>query len=168
MRTGILCTGTQSVNVLSQPDLEPIVKPEDLAPLMAEFGKAYTRKIYSEMSRAGTTPARARLLMTLQCQGSCKMSDLSGYLSVTPRSVTKLVDGLEAEGLLVREPHPHDRRATIIRLTPQGLLVCKESALANHQAVTAIYEHLSATDRQHLARILKLLTNAINESDESS
>lgn len=139
--------------------------PEDLAPLMAEFGKAFTRKIYAEVGRAGTTPARARLLMTLQCQGSCKMSDLSGYLSVTPRNVTKLVDGLEAEGLLVREPHPNDRRATIIRLTTQGMLVCKESTLANHAAVTAIYEHLSAADRQHLARILKKLTAAINESE---
>jgi DNA-binding MarR family transcriptional regulator len=141
-----------------------MVNPEDLAPLMAEFGKAYTRKIFAEMGRAGTTPARARLLMTLQCQGSCKMTDLSGYLSVTPRSVTKLVDGLEGEGLLVREPHPHDRRATIIRLTPEGMLVCKESALANHAAVTAIYEQLSAADRQHLARILKKLTEAIAES----
>lgn len=142
-----------------------MVKPEDLAPLMAEFGKAYTRKIYAEMSRAGTTPARARLLLTLQCQGSCKMADLSGYLSVTPRSVTKLVDGLEGEGLLVREPHPHDRRITIIRLTPEGLLVCKESALANHAAVNAIYESLSAPDRQHLARILKKLTEAIHLSN---
>lgn len=142
-----------------------MVKPEDLAPLMAEFGKAYTRKIYAEMSRAGTTPARARLLLTLQCQGSCKMADLSGYLSVTPRSVTKLVDGLEGEGLLVREPHPHDRRVTMIRLTPEGLLVCKESALANHVAVNAIYEALSAPDRQHLARILKKLTEAIHLSN---
>lgn len=144
-----------------------MVKPEDLAPLMADFGKAYTRKIYEEMGRAGTTPARARLMMTLQCQGSCKMSDLSGYLAVTPRSVTKLVDGLEAEGLLVREPHPHDRRATIIRLTAEGMLVCKSSALANHAAVTSIYEQLSETDRQHLARILKKLTAAINDGAEA-
>ncbi len=141
-----------------------MVNPEDLAPLMAEFGKAYSRKIYSEMGRAGTTPARARLLMTLQCSGTCKMADMSGYLSVTPRSVTKLVDGLEAEGLLVREPHPSDRRATLIRLTTKGMQVCKESMLANHATVTEIYEHLSAADRQHLARILKKLTAAINET----
>jgi DNA-binding MarR family transcriptional regulator len=143
-----------------------MVEPEDLAPLMAEFGKAYTRKIYEEMGRAGTTPARARLLMTLQCQGSCKMSDLSGHLSVTPRNVTKLVDGLEAEGLVVREPHPHDRRATLIRITPAGMLVCKESALANHAAVTALYEHLTPADRQQLARILKKLIAGLTDGDD--
>ncbi len=143
-----------------------MVEPEDLAPLMAEFGKAYTRKIYEEMGRAGTTPARARLLMTLQCQGSSKMSDLSGHLSVTPRNVTKLVDGLEAEGLVVREPHPHDRRATLIRITPAGMLVCKESAMANHAAVTALYEHLTPADRQQLARLLKKLIAGLAEGEK--
>jgi DNA-binding MarR family transcriptional regulator len=141
-----------------------MVTPQDLAPLMAEFGKAYTRKIISEMGRAGTTPARARLLMTLQCHGSCKMSEIGGHLQVTPRSVTKLVDGLETEGLVVRESHPHDRRVTIIRLTPQGMLVCKESILANHTAVTTLYDHLSSADRQHLARILHQLIAALNDA----
>jgi DNA-binding MarR family transcriptional regulator len=140
-----------------------MVAPQELAPLIAEFGKAYTRKIFSEVANAGTTPARARLLMTLQCHGSCKMSDIGGYLSVTPRSITKLVDSLELEGLVVREPHPNDRRATIIRLTPQGMLVCKESAMANHAAVTSLYEHLTATERQQFAHILKKLIGALNE-----
>jgi DNA-binding MarR family transcriptional regulator len=140
-----------------------MVAPQELAPLMAEFGKAYTRKIYSEMGRAGTTPARARLLMTLQCHGSCKMTDIGGYLSVTPRSVTKLVDGLEQEGLVVREPHPHDRRISMIRLTPQGMLVCKESALANHAAITSLYEHLTAKEREQLGQILQKLLDALNQ-----
>jgi DNA-binding MarR family transcriptional regulator len=132
---------------------------------MHEFGRAYTRKIFSEMSRAGTTPARARLLMTLQCHGSLKMSDIGGHLDVTPRSVTKLVDGLEQEGLVTREPHPNDRRATIIRLTPEGMMMCKESAMANHSAVTAIFEKLTPSDRQHFSRILRKLIDVLTDED---
>jgi len=137
--------------------------PEELAPLMAEFGKAYTRRICVEMGRAGTTPARARLLMTLQCHGSCKMSEIGAELDVTPRSVTKLVDSLEGEGLVLREPHPTDRRATLIKLTPRGMMVCKESALANHDAIARLYETLSAVDRNHLSRILGKLLEALNQ-----
>lgn len=136
--------------------------PEDIGPLMAEFGKAYTRKLFAEMGRAGTTPARARLLMVLQCRGSCKMSEIGTQLDVTPRNVTKLVDGLEAEGLVVREQHPEDRRATLIRLTAPGMLVCKESALANHAAVGSLFEQLSAADRKHLARILRQLIDILH------
>jgi DNA-binding MarR family transcriptional regulator len=135
--------------------------PQELARLVAEFGKAYTRWIWSEMERAGTTPARARLLMALQCRGSCTMGALGSCLGVTPRNVTKLVDGLEGEGLVLREPHPYDRRATLLRLTDKGVLVCKESALANHAAVAHLYEQLGPADRQHLARILRKLLHAL-------
>jgi DNA-binding MarR family transcriptional regulator len=142
-----------------------MISPQELAALVAEFGKAYTRKIFTEMGRAGTTPARARLLMTLQCHGASKMADLSAHLDVTPRSVTKLVDGLEAEGLLVREAHPDDRRITMIRITPNGMHVCKESALANHAAVAALYEKLPESDRKQLARILKKMIDLLHEQE---
>jgi len=134
-----------------------MASPEEIALLMTEFGKAFTRKVFAEVGRAGTTPARARLLMVLQCRGSCKMSEIGAELGVTPRNVTKLVDGLEAERLVVPEQHPEDRRATLIRLTAHGMQVCKESALANHAVIASIFERLSAADRKHLARIFQHL-----------
>ena len=133
---------------------------------MAEFGKAFTRRIYAQVGRAGTTPARAKLLMTLHCHGNCKMSEISGHLGVTPRNVTKLVDRLEVEGLVAREPHPEDRRATIIRLTSKGVLVSKESMLVNHAAIEELFEQLPPSDRQHLARILKRLIAALAATSE--
>jgi DNA-binding MarR family transcriptional regulator len=135
--------------------------PQELARLIAEFGKAYTRRIWTEMDRAGTTPARARLLMALQCQGACTMGAVGGRLGVTPRNVTQLVDGLEAEGLVTREPHPADRRATVLRLTPQGMHVCKESMLANHEAAAVLFERLTAAERRDLARVLTKLIEAL-------
>jgi DNA-binding MarR family transcriptional regulator len=145
-----------------------MASPEEIALLMTEFGKAYTRKLFAEVGRAGTTPARARLLMVLQCRGSCKMSEIGTELGVTPRNVTKLVDGLEAERLVVREQHPEDRRATLIRLTANGMLVCKESALANHAVIAAIFQQLSAADRKHLARILERLIDILRAESPAS
>lgn len=40
---------------------------------------------------------------------------------VTPRTTTGVVDGLEAAGLVERVTDPHDRRAVIARLTPEGV-----------------------------------------------
>jgi DNA-binding MarR family transcriptional regulator len=138
--------------------------PEDLARLIAEFGKAYGKWIWAETERAGTTPARARLLLALQCGAERTMSDVSELLGVTPRSVTKLVDGLEAEGLVRRDPHPTDRRATLLRLTERGIAVAKESGLVNHAAVTGLYARLSPADRADLARIVRQLLEAVQTS----
>ena len=49
-----------------------------------------------------------------------KMRDLSRYLMVTGGNVTGLTDDLENDGLVLREGSPTDRRAWIVRLTPQG------------------------------------------------
>lgn len=89
------------------------------------------------------------------------MSDISTLLDVTPRSVTKLVDGLEREGLVTRQPHPEDRRALLLRLTSDGAAVCKESCHANAEATAGLYAELSPTDRAHFARVLKCLLEAL-------
>ena len=49
-----------------------------------------------------------------------RMRDLSRRLMVTGGNVTGLTDELERDGLVLREASPTDRRAWIVRLTPQG------------------------------------------------
>jgi DNA-binding MarR family transcriptional regulator len=68
--------------------------------------------------------ARGRVLWALDASGPVLMRALSQALGISPRTVTGLVDGLEADGWVTRSPHPDDRRATIISLTPAA-----ESAL---------------------------------------
>jgi DNA-binding MarR family transcriptional regulator len=62
--------------------------------------------------------ARGRVLWALQESGPVLMRALSQQLGISPRTVTGLVDALEADGWVTRSPHPDDRRATIISITP--------------------------------------------------
>lgn len=48
------------------------------------------------------------------------LSFIAGALQLHQATVTGLVDKLEKQGLLVRQPHPDDRRSTLARLTRQG------------------------------------------------
>ena len=140
--------------------------PQELAALVAEFGKAYTRWIHSVMQKeTGTTPARARLLAALQCQGASNMTELSRQLDVTPRNITKLVDALEGESLVARAAHPDDRRATLVHLTEDGVLAAKEIVLADQAVFEGLYAKLPAADREHLGRILKRLMAELEAMD---
>jgi DNA-binding MarR family transcriptional regulator len=56
----------------------------------------------------------------LQQRGPCTQATLAADLHVTPRTVTALVDGLVATGFVTREPHPSDRRATLVTFTEHG------------------------------------------------
>lgn len=68
----------------------------------------------------GLTPARMHLLWELGRRGPVPQRALAEALKVTPRAVTGLVDALVAQGLVTREAHPTDRRATLVTLTPPG------------------------------------------------
>lgn len=72
-------------------------------------------------AREGLTPARTHLLWEVARQGPSTQRVLADALSVTPRNITGLVDGLVASGFVSREPHAGDRRATLVTLTPRGL-----------------------------------------------
>ena len=67
-----------------------------------------------------STLPRFDLLAQLARADGLKMSELSHRLMVTGGNVTGLADQLEAEGWLVREAVENDRRATRLRLTPDG------------------------------------------------
>lgn len=66
----------------------------------------------------GMSYARGRVVAALHALGPDRMRRLSQAVGVTPRTITGLVDALEADGWVERRPHPTDRRVTIVALTP--------------------------------------------------
>ncbi len=62
--------------------------------------------------------SRLRVLFEIERAGKVRMGDLAAKLGIAARTVTDLVDGLEREGLLLRQVDPSDRRATLLLLTP--------------------------------------------------
>jgi DNA-binding MarR family transcriptional regulator len=78
------------------------------------------RDMTDSLAREGLTESRAHLLWQLQQRGPCTQRTLAADLHVTPRAITALVDGLAASGFVTREPHPADRRATLVTFTERG------------------------------------------------
>jgi DNA-binding MarR family transcriptional regulator len=70
----------------------------------------------------GLTFARFELLTLLSFARDERlpMGKIGDRLQVHPASVTNAVDRLEAQGFVVREPHPRDRRTTLAALTDEG------------------------------------------------
>jgi len=103
------------------------------------------------------TPSVFRALRVLGRHRAMRLSELSEHLRIAPRSVTEVVDTLEARGLAERRPGPADRRATLAELTEDGASVLDAIGAARGTEAERIFGRLSATDRAHLARILRKL-----------
>jgi DNA-binding MarR family transcriptional regulator len=78
------------------------------------------------LARLGLTESRAHLVWQLQRRGPCTQATLAADLRVTPRTITALVDGLVDTGFVTREPHPSDRRATLVTFTERGRATAEE------------------------------------------
>ena len=68
------------------------------------------------------TFARYEVLMLLgfSRRGALPTTKMAHRLMVHPTGVTKLIDKLEQQDLVRREPNPADRRGTLVRITPAG------------------------------------------------
>lgn len=84
----------------------------------------------------GLTTSRVHLLWVLGESGPTTQQTLARALDVTPRNVTGLVDGLVGSGHVTREPHPTDRRATLVTPTDAGRRTIEE-LVASHADLAA-------------------------------
>jgi DNA-binding MarR family transcriptional regulator len=62
----------------------------------------------------------ALMILRLSRRGALPLGKIGARLQVHPTSVTNLIDGLERDGLVRREAHQQDRRATLALITEQG------------------------------------------------
>ncbi len=118
----------------------------------------------ASVSSAGEGVTRLRLLNELHCNGPQKMADLADRLGVTPRNVTALVDGLEADAQVRRLPHPTDRRVTMIEITG-GSATVEEQFDAFRSSMIALFADLDPTDREALVRVLSAIGARIERAE---
>lgn len=98
------------------------------------------------LARDGLTVPRAHLLWELHHRGPSTQRVLAQALDVSPRNITGLVDGLVGTGFVTREPHPTDRRATLVSFTEQGARTAKEMDEGHGQLAELLFSGMS--DRQ--------------------
>ena len=103
----------------------------------------------------GLTFARyeALVLLTFSSRGSLPLGKMGERLQVHPTSVTSIVRKLEADGHVVRRPHPEDGRAVLAEITPGGRAVVEA---ATSELVGADFG-LGVLGDQDLRRLSELL-----------
>ena len=97
--------------------------------------------------------------------GGMKMRELSRRLMVTGGNVTGLTDRLVAEGLVERLADPQDRRATTVRLTPEGRRQFQTMAQAHEGWVVELMGGLRPAQQQQLFDLLGQLKHSLAEPE---
>lgn len=103
----------------------------------------------------GMSFGRSRALRRI-AKRSMTMGELATALGTDPPYVTVIVDDLQSQGLVERQPHPTDRRVKLVVATRKGKAAAAE-AEAILGATPADLARLNATDQAELLRLLRLI-----------
>jgi DNA-binding MarR family transcriptional regulator len=102
-----------------------------------------------------TTLPRFDLMAQLErAPQGLKMSELSQRMMVTGGNVTGITDGLEKEGLVVREVDSADRRVYRVRLTAEGERQFRRMAAEHERWVIDLFGALSPRQKKQLMDLL--------------
>lgn len=104
------------------------------------------------------THGQFRVLRTLGgAEQALRLSELAAKLGIVPRSATSVVDDLEEAGLVARQPDPHDRRATLVSLTPAGSQILTTLRHKRREAMAAQLTRLTPEEQSTLVDLLTRL-----------
>jgi MarR family transcriptional regulator, transcriptional regulator for hemolysin len=129
------------------------------------------RKRFEQCARAaslGLTRAQAAVLANLARQEGINQASLAQILELEPITLARLLDRLQAAGLIERRPDPKDRRAHLLYLTQAAFPLLDRifslAAAVREDALAGIEEH----DRILLLdMMLKMRGNLIEQSTEA-
>src|SRR5262245_59985510 len=105
------------------------------------------RRLAQEDRASGVTPARLSALSVLVFGGERTIGSLATAEGVTPPTMTRLVAGLVADGLVERAGDPADRRAVRIRATAAGRMLLLEGRDRRVASLRAFLDPLTPKER---------------------
>ncbi|HWK64361.1 MAG TPA: MarR family transcriptional regulator [Rhizobiaceae bacterium] len=122
---------------------------EDIAKISRKIRTIFDARVREK----GLTLARARTLLKIARCEAANQKELAEELEIETATLVRLIDGLEAQGLIERREVEGDRRAKQVVLTSSGEMLAE---LVDRMAAQIGKEVLKGIDEQELAGALRI------------
>jgi DNA-binding MarR family transcriptional regulator len=108
----------------------------------------------------GQTTARWRVLAAVE-QAPMTVAQIARAWSLARQSVQRVADLLERDGLVRYEANPAHRRASLLRLTPEGRCVLRRIQAAQREWADTVGREIGIDDLTSANRILARVLDAL-------
>ena len=135
-------------------------------PVLGTYGRVaawLSKRVEVALAQVELTLPQYRVLGIL-AEGAAAASGLADRLAVRRPSITALIDGLVARGLVDRRQEDADRRRVALRLTDAGARILVEADRAVDDYLISIAGHLPDKDEAMALRSLELWARAMTAS----
>ena len=115
------------------------------------------RRLRAEDAALGVSPPRLSALSVVVAAGPIAIGALATAESVSAPTMSRLVDGLERDGLVERRPDPDDARGVLVVPTAEGRRVLGEGRSRRVRLLAAGLRTLSPTELAAIRRGAELM-----------
>jgi DNA-binding MarR family transcriptional regulator len=131
------------------------------------FSVTRLARLLRQQDESGLSPAVGTALATIWREGPLTLSALAALEQVTPPTITKLVDKLEARGLVERQGDAADRRVCRVLVTPAGEAQIDEIRARRTVWLSAQLRALPADDLMRLHDVIEVLDHLVRPPERS-
>lgn len=136
-------------------------KDQSVGFLMKRSLAVLVRNLEHQMQALDLTGTQWHPLLHIH-QGCDTVAGCAREMQTDAGAMTRMLDRLEAKGLLVRERSSSDRRVVNLALTPRGAEV---AAQIPHVLAAVLNEHLRGFSADEFAQLLRLLQRFIDNGE---
>jgi len=130
--------------------------PDLAVSLYVSIGRV-VRALRQEAPRSEIGPGGLGVLVSLDQQGAQRVGALAEAVAVTAPSMTRIINALEAEGLVLRQPDPDDGRAQVVAMTDEGAALLASGREVRVAVLRRRLAELPAGERDRLEAALPAL-----------
>jgi DNA-binding MarR family transcriptional regulator len=113
----------------------------------------------------GLSQRQCAILRTLIAQEGARLSDLAAQSGISPSAMTRVLEKLEARGLVERVRGAQaDGRAAMVRITASGRRTRKQLDQLMRDRTNQIIDSIPAKQRAEVLKALQLLNGAIESA----
>jgi DNA-binding MarR family transcriptional regulator len=139
---------------------------DNLGYLVNRAARLMAQRFSRRLQRHGVALAQWAILLFLYASDGQTQRELSRVVAIEPPTVTRTIDRMVRDGLVRREPHPRDGRATRITLTPRALAL-REDLVAESMAANEFAARvLSAEELETFKALLRRVIQGLTEGEE--
>lgn len=101
--------------------------------------------------------------------GWTRLNELNGHLLISQPSLSRMVDRLEAKGLLQRKPAPEDHRGILLSLTPEGRELQRSIGTAHIRRIQQLLGPLlNNTELEQLLALTEKIQSGLQAPDQQN
>ena len=139
------------------------VSEENLDPIVAPLALAFKRTVSAVERETGIAGMKWFLLKMIDRKEGVSQGEVSQEYEMDPSRVTRTVQAMEREEIILRERDPEDNRVVRLYLTDGGRNLLAMSSRVNEELNRRVRAVVSEEEFQELRRMLVLLAGAMKE-----